>query len=322
MRIIRNRPGQAAGTYAPEGSVVTVGNFDGLHRGHLALVERARTLAQPGERVAVVTFEPLPAAFFNAQKSPGRLITVHRKMTHLKALGVDLVWLIRFDARFAALGAREFVRQVLVDGLTARSVVVGHDFRFGRGKEGDSHMLGELGAEFGFEEVIVPPVTFNGERISSSGVRERLRAGDFEGAAEWLGRPFRMGGHVVYGQALGRKLGYPTANLRIRCEPSPLTGVLATWARIDGGPWLPSVSNLGRRPAVGGGDPLLEVHFFDFDEDIYGKRLDVQFVAKLRDETNFDSLEALVEQMKQDDSAARSILARTEKPTWELQAAR
>lgn len=310
------------GNYAPGGSVVTVGNFDGLHRGHLALVERSRALARPGEKVAVVTFEPLPAAFFNARKSPGRLITVHRKMKHLKALGVDLVWLIRFDARFASLSAREFVQQVLVEGLSARSVVVGHDFHFGRGKEGDSRMLGELGAEFGFEEVIVPPVTFNGERISSSGVRERLRAGDFDAAAEWLGRPFRMGGHVVYGQALGRKLGYPTANLRIRCEPSPLTGVLATWARIDGGPWLPSVSNLGRRPAVGGGDPLLEVHFFDFDEDIYGKRLDVEFVAKLRDEAHFDSLEKLVEQMKRDERAARTILAQSERPTWELRSAR
>ena len=314
MRVIRNRPGQDEGTYVPEGSVVTIGNFDGLHLGHLALVEKCRELADDSQRVAVVTFEPLPAAYFNPERAPGRLNTVYRKLMVLRSLGVDLTWMMRFDRRFASLGAREFVEQVLVEGLNAKIVVVGHDFRFGRGKEGDIDLLRDLGEEYGFREVIVPAVTLGGHRVSSSGVRERLDAGDFEAAAEWLGRPFRMGGHVVLGQKLGRKLGYPTANLRIRSEPSPLTGVLATWARISGGPWLPSVSNLGRRPAVGGGEPLLEVHFFDFDEDIYGKRLDVQFVAKLRDESDFDSLEALVKQMKKDDKAARDILARAEMP--------
>jgi riboflavin kinase/FMN adenylyltransferase len=221
---------------------------------------------------------------------------------------------MRFDAALAGLGAREFVQQVLVESLAARAVVVGHDFHFGRGKEGDARTLELLGEEFGFREDIVPPVMLDGERVSSSGVRQRLLAGDFEGAARLLGRPYRMGGHVVRGQALGRTLGYPTANLRIRAEPSPLTGVLATWARINDGPWLPGVSNLGRRPVVGGRDPLLEVHFFDFDEDIYGQRLDVQFVAKLREETNFDSLEALVEQMKKDEGVARAVLARADKP--------
>ena len=314
MRIIRNRPGQDEGTYVPEGSVVTIGNFDGLHLGHLALVERCRALATAEQRIAVVTFEPLPAAFFTPEKAPSRLNTVYRKMRIFRTLGVEIIWLMRFDARFAALSARGFVEQVLVKGLNAKTVVVGHDFRFGAGKEGDIHMLAELGEEFGFREEIVQPVTLDGHRVSSSGVRERLNAGDFEAAATWLGRPFRMGGHVVYGQALGRKLGYPTANLRIRSEPSPLTGVLATWARIEDGPWLPSVSNLGRRPVVGGREPLLEVHFFDFDEDIYGKRLDVQFVAKLRNELNFDSLDELVEQMKRDETSARAILAASEKP--------
>lgn len=294
---------------------MTIGNFDGLHRGHLELLEICHGLATGGEQLAVVTFEPLPTASFTPEKAPGRLTTVYRKLAHLRALDVNLVWMMRFDDTFARLSAQEFVSRVLVDGLNAKAVVVGHDFRFGRGKEGNIEMLRALGQEFGFRVVIVPPVSLNGERISSSGVRERLSAGDFEAAAECLGRPFRMGGHVVHGQALGRKLGYPTANLRIRSEPSPLTGVMATWARINGGPWLPSVSNLGRRPAVGGGEPLLEVHFFDFDEDIYGQRLDVQFVAKLRDELHFDSLDALVEQMKKDDKAARDILAATDRPT-------
>ena len=314
MRVIRNRPGQLAGDIADGGTVVTIGNFDGLHLGHQALVERCHALRKQDEKVAVVTFEPLPAAFFRPEQAPSRLNAIDRKLMILRSLGVDLVWLMRFDAALAGLGARDFVRQVLVESLGARTVVVGHDFHFGRGKEGDVRTLGWLGEEFGFREDIVPPVLLDGERVSSSGVRQRLLAGDFEGAARMLGRPYRMGGHVVRGQALGRTLGYPTANLRIRAEPSPLTGVLATWARINGGPWLPGVSNLGRRPAVGGRDPLLEVHFFDFDEDIYGQRLDVQFVAKLRDETNFDSLEALVEQMKRDESAARAVLARADKP--------
>jgi riboflavin kinase/FMN adenylyltransferase len=314
MRLIRNRPGQHGAPYAPRGAVVTIGNFDGLHLGHLALVNKCRELAVDGLDAAVVTFEPLPAAFFAPERAPGRLNTVYRKLSILRTLGMDLTWLMRFDNQFARLSAREFAEQVLVEGLNAKSVVVGHDFHFGQGKEGDVHMLRALGEEFGFGVEIVAPVTLGSERISSSGLRTLLNAGDFEGAARLLGRPFRMGGHVVYGQALGRKLGYPTANLRIRSEPSPLTGVLATWARINGGPWLSSVSNLGRRPAVGGREPLLEVHFFDFDEDIYGQRLDVQFVAKLRDEANFDSLAALVEQMKKDEGAAREILARSEMP--------
>jgi riboflavin kinase/FMN adenylyltransferase len=314
MRVIRNRPGQLAGDIADGGTVVTIGNFDGLHLGHQALVQRCHALKKPGEKVAVVTFEPLPAAFFRPEQAPSRLNAVDRKLRILRSLGVDLVWLMRFDAALAGLGAREFVQQVLVESLAARAVVVGHDFHFGRGKEGNARTLELLGDEFGFREDIVPPVLLDGERVSSSGVRQHLLAGDFEGAARLLGRPYRMGGHVVRGQALGRKLGYPTANLRIRAEPSPLTGVLATWARINDGPWLPGVSNLGRRPVVGGRDPLLEVHFFDFDEDIYGQRLDVQFVAKLREETNFDSLEALVEQMKKDEGAARAVLARADKP--------
>lgn len=314
MRVIRNRPGQLAGGIADGGTVVTIGNFDGLHLGHQALVQRCHALRKPGEKVAVVTFEPLPAAFFRPEQAPSRLNAVDRKLRVLRSLGVDLTWLMRFDAALAGLGAREFVQQVLVESLAARVVVVGHDFHFGRGKEGNARTLELLAEEFGFREDIVPPVMLDGERVSSSGVRKCLLAGDFEGAARLLGRPYRMGGHVVRGQALGRKLGYPTANLRIRAEPSPLTGVLATWARINGGPWLPGVSNLGRRPVVGGRDPLLEVHFFDFDEDIYGQRLDVQFVAKLRDEANFARVEDLVEQMKKDEVEARARLAQADRP--------
>ena len=175
-------------------------------------------------------------------------------------------------------------------------------------------MLREFGAEMGFEVVTVSAVECAGQRISSSGIRERLAESDFETAGEYLGRPFRMEGHVVPGAKLGSQLGYPTANLRIRAEPSPLQGVFAVYARPVGGQWRPAVSNLGWRPAVGGKEPLLEVHFFDFDEDLYGQRLDVQFVAKLRDELDFGSIDDLVVQMKLDEAAARLCLQQFNRP--------
>lgn len=314
MRVIRNRPECDQGAYLEQGAVVAIGNFDGLHRGHLALIEKCHELANGKAPVAVVTFEPLPLAFFKPDKSPSRLTTVYQKLGILQSLGVDLTWMVRFNHSFSSMSAREFAQLVLAERLNARTIVVGADFRFGRFQEGDVAFLRKLGKELGFRVVTVTAVTHEGVRISSSGVRERLVAGDFAGAAEWLGRPFRMEGHVVRGAALGRKLGYPTANLRIRSEPSPLGGVLAVYSRIGNRPWLPAVANLGRRPVVGGKTALLEVHFFDFDEDIYGQRLDVQFVAKLRDETNFDSLDALVEQMKLDEQNARKILAETPVP--------
>jgi riboflavin kinase/FMN adenylyltransferase len=313
---------------------VAIGNFDGLHLGHLALIGRCQRLAAGapatrggGDRlaVAVVTFEPLPQAFFRPQQAPARLSTVYQKLDTLCALGVDFAWLTRFDAQFARLSARDFVERVLVANLGAQYVVIGEDFRFGRGRQGDVTLLRELGVEFGFEVQVEPAVHRAGERISSSGIRAHLAAGEFDAAAECLGRPFRMEGRVIRGARLGRQLGYPTANLRIRAEPSPVAGVLAAFARVVGdanhsrsyGTWRPAVTNLGRRPAVGGKEPLLEVHFFDFDGDLYGQRLEVQFVAKLRDERGFERIEDLVEQMQRDEQAARAVLAAARVPDSE-----
>jgi len=322
MRVIRNRPAEAPlksqprgpGVYAPGGAAVAIGNFDGVHLGHRAIIDRCRQLGKPGQPVALVTFEPLPQAFFRPGQAPARLTTVYEKLRLVREAGVDLTWLMRFDGKFAGLSAREFVERVLVAGLAAQQVVVGADFRFGRGREGDVTSLAALGDEFGFGVHVEPAVLCNGERISSSGIRGHLAASEFEEASALLGRPFRMEGHVVRGAGLGRKLGYPTANLRIRAEPSPLGGVLAAFARISGGPWLPAVTNLGRRPAVGGGEPLLEVHFFDLDRDLYGQRLEVQFVAKLRDELHFNGLDALIAQMQRDEDAARTCLAQAGLP--------
>jgi len=314
MRLIRNRPEWTDGAFAPGPCVIAIGNFDGVHLGHRALIEASRQLAGADGSVAVVTFEPLPQAFFRPAQAPARLSTVYQKLDLLRSAGVNLTWLMRFDSQFAALTAREFIQQVLVAKLSASHVVVGADFRFGRGQEGDVAMLTELGGELGFVVKTVPAVLCDKERVSSSGIRAKLAAGNFTSAADWLGRPFRMEGHVTRGAGLGRTLGYPTANLHIRAEPSPLGGVLAAFSRVSGGRWLPAVTNLGRRPAVGGKEPLLEVHFFDFNEDLYGQRLEVQFVAKLRDELNFESLNDLVEQMKRDEQAARLKLARVDMP--------
>ncbi len=315
MRVIRNRPGQLpAGFNASRSSVVSVGNFDGMHRGHMALIERCRQQASANDVITMVTFEPLPQAFFRPEHEPARLSTVYQKLSSFQSAGVDVAWLIRFGKDLASLSAREFVRQVLHMDLGAKYVVIGEDFRFGRGREGNVTLLKKFGKEMNFTVETVAAVESSGQRISSSRVRRQLAVGDFQSAAECLGRPFRMEGHVVHGAHLGRKLGYPTANLRIRARPSPLQGVFAVFARCAGEHWRAGVCNLGWRPAVNGEEPLLEVHFFDFDKDIYGQRLEVQFVAKLRDELNFRSIDDLVVQMKKDEEKARVCLAQTTLP--------
>jgi len=315
MRVIRNRPGKlCAGSYAARPSVVAVGNFDGMHRGHMALIERCQEKASAHDVVAMVTFEPLPQAFFRPEQEPARLSTVYQKLLSFQSAGVDLVWMMRFGKDLASLSAREFVRQVLHADLRAKCVVIGEDFCFGRGREGNVALLKQFGAEMGFAVETVAAVECSGQRISSSGIRQQLAAGDFQLAAECLGRPFRMEGRVVRGANLGKKLGYPTANLRIRARPSPLQGVFAVFARSANDRWRAGVSNLGWRPAVGGKEPLLEVHFFDFDKDLYGQRLEVQFVAKLRDELNFESIDDLVIQMKSDEAEARACLAQVTIP--------
>ncbi|MEJ8568868.1 bifunctional riboflavin kinase/FAD synthetase [Elongatibacter sediminis] len=312
---MRDRPAATgAGHHGP--CVVTIGNLDGVHRGHQALLRRCRALAGAEAQVAAVTFEPLPQAFFRPEQPPARLSTVHQKLALLRDAGVDLCWLMRFDHQFATLSAVDFARRVLADTLGASEVVVGGDFRFGHRREGDVERLTALGVELGFGVTVEPPVSGPDGRISSTAIRAALAAGDFAAAEDMLGRPFRMEGHVIAGERLGRDLGYPTANLRIRARPSPLSGIFAVRARVHEGAspgrWLGGVSSIGIRPTVGGREPLLEVHLFDFDGDLYGRRLEVEFVAKLREEARFDTLDALVDQMRADDAAARAILARQE----------
>ena len=307
-KLFRDVGGEAI---CPQGSVVCIGAFDGLHRGHQALVghalARARSLGLPA---VALSFEPLPREYFARGERPARLLLPRAKFEGLCELGMDLVGLLRFGAELSAMPAGEFVRRVLVERLRAREVWVGPDFRFGKGRQGDVALLEELGPELGFVAGQITPVEVDGERVSSSRLREQLAVGDLDGAARGLGRRYAIDGKVVRGRQLGRRLGYPTANLRLMGKRTALTGIYATWVHGVGDHPRASVSSLGTRPTVYGTEPLLEAHLFDFDGDLYGCRIGVEFVAKLRDEVKFDDLPALVRQMDMDAAQARRILAR------------
>lgn len=304
------------GPLCPGGSVACIGAFDGLHQGHRALlrrtVARARTLGVPA---VALGFEPLPREFFAKTAPAPRLMLPRDKVQGVRAEGIDLVGLLRFDATFAAMTAEDFVRRVLVDRLAVREVWVGPGFGFGKGRGGDIETLRALGAHDGFVAGQLDPVHAGGERVSSTRIRAALAAGDFAEAERLLGAPYAIGGRVVRGNQLGRTLGYPTANLRFRGKVPALRGIYAT--RVHGvaaQPW-PAVSSFGTRPTVDGTEPLLESHLFDFDGDLYGRRIQVEFVARLRDEKKFPDLSSLVAQMHCDAAQARALLG-VEQPAF------
>ena len=293
----------------PQGSVVCIGAFDGLHLGHRALVRRAVGRAQAlGVPAVALSFEPLPREFFARDQPPPRLTLARGKVQGLRELGADGVGLLRFDAKLSAMTAEDFVRRLLVQRLAAREVWIGPEFRFGHKRGGDLPLLQAMGAELGFSAGEIEPVQALGERVSSTRIREALRAGDFLQAENLLGRPYAIGGRVVRGKQLGRTLGFPTANLRFPKTPA-LSGIYATWVHGLGDKPMASVSSFGTRPTVQGVEPLLEAHLFDFDGDLYGRHIEVEFVAKLRDELNFPDLPALTEQMHRDADNARRLLS-------------
>jgi len=291
------------------GCVVTIGNYDGVHRGHQHMIAAVRAKAtELGVPAVVVTFEPTPREFFEGPAAPSRLTRLREKLEALSLYGVDRVVVLRFNRRMQGMGADEFVDRLLVQGLGVRHMVVGHDFHFARRREGNIETLRAAGAAHGFTVEEVGQFLLHGERVSSSLVREALNRGDLDRATRLLGRPYRMAGRVRLGKKLGRTLGYPTANLALQRKVVPLWGIFAV--RVSGAGLVdhPAVSSLGTRPTVNGTDPLLEVHLFDFDGSLYGQHLDVDFVARLRDERKFESLDALVEQMHRDAAAARAVL--------------
>lgn len=292
-------------------SVVTLGNFDGVHLGHCAMLARLREAgAERGLPTAVLTFEPHPREFFAPAAAPARLTVLREKLELLAEQGVDVTCIARFDRPFSQLSADAFVQQVLVDCLRVKFLIVGDDFRFGAGRQGDFAFLKAAGERHGFEVEAMGSVVVDGERVSSSGVREALAAGDMAKATRLLGRPYVMDGRVVHGDKVGRQLGFATANIRVKHNPLPLAGVFAV--QVDGLGDKPrnGVANLGTRPTVGGLRTLLEVHLFDFEEDIYGAHLTVRFVHKLRKEQKFPNFDALKSQIALDAQAARDYFQR------------
>jgi len=307
MRVFRGIPARADVPIA-----LTIGNFDGVHLGHRAMIARLTQAARRhGLPVAVMTFEPQPQEFFAPDQAPARLTSLHEKLEILRDCGVDRAYVCRFDYAFAQLSANEFVSRILHDGLAVRSLLVGDDFRFGARRSGDYTFLKAMASTCGFEVEAMTSVVAIGERVSSTAIRARLEQGDLSGAQQLLGRPYSITGRVVDGDKLGAKIGYPTANVQLKRAKAPLSGIFVV--EVDGlGPEpLPGVASLGVRPTVKErGRPTLEVHLFDFEGRIYGRRIGVRFLTKLRDEQKFSGIETLVAQMDTDAEQARQFFAR------------
>jgi riboflavin kinase/FMN adenylyltransferase len=306
MKIVR---GLTNARPSDRGCVLAIGNFDGMHLGHEAVVERLAARGRDhGLPTAVLTFEPNPREFFDPANAPARLMRLRDKAARLAELGVDRLVLLKFDERLRGWDGTTFVERVLVEALGVRHVVIGSAFRFGQGRTGTVALLRELGLRHGFEVDEVDAVHVGGERVSSTRIRAALAAGDLDKARLLLGRDYRMTGRVMEGRRLGRKLGYATANLRLHRKVTPLSGVFAVRVEGAGEDAGPGVASVGTRPTVGGGEVLLEVHLFDWEGDLYGRYLGVDFVAKLREESKFENLDALVAQMHRDARAARALL--------------
>jgi riboflavin kinase / FMN adenylyltransferase len=285
---------------------LTIGNFDGVHRGHRALIDCVAAKARELHLTScVLTFEPHPREFFAAHAAPARLTRLRDKLELLAAAGVERVHIARFDGRFAALPAQRFIDEVLVRGLATRWLLVGRDFRFGARRTGDYAALEAAGSRHGFEVGAMPDVLFDGVRVSSSAVRAALKAGDLAAAERLLGHPYTISGRVAHGAKLGRSLGFPTANIPLR-RAAPLSGIFVVEVEGLG----PGVASLGRRPTVSPVPiPLLEVHLFDCDRDLYGEHFRVRFLKKLRDEQKYAGLDALKEAIASDARQARDYLA-------------
>ncbi len=308
MDLIRTRP---ANPSTERDAAVVIGNFDGLHLGHCALIDRMHALAKPlGLAPSLMCFEPLPATVFDPAHPVLRLMSVRDKIIHCRRLGIERLLMRRFNHAFAALSPEAFVDQMIVGQARACHVIVGEDFRFGAKAMGDVDMLRRLGAQKGFEVHPVGAVEYFGERVSSTRLRDLLGQGELAVAKQMLGRPYAISGRVLRGQQLGRQLGYATVNLRPPLPPA-LRGVFAVRVSAEEVTGLknhPGVASLGLRPTVGGKNWLLEAHLFDYDGSLYGQHLTVEFECFIRSEEKFDSLDAMVEQMHCDADQARMAL--------------
>jgi riboflavin kinase/FMN adenylyltransferase len=290
------------------GCVATIGNFDGVHLGHQSVLgQLAEQSVERGLPSTVITFEPYPQEYFMPTASLPRLTRFREKLRVLSRFAVDQVLILRFNQQLASMDAEAFIDQILVRDLAVQYLVVGDDFRFGRNRKGDYNMLKQAGERHGFQVVHMHTFAIDGERVSSTRIRQALQAGDLQLAEKLLGRPYRMCGRVAHGDKRGRTIGFPTANIFLHRRSTPIQGVFAVeMFGVEGEP-VQGVANVGTRPTVDGSKSLLEVHLFDFDRDIYGKYVNIDFIAKLRNEQKFESFEALKQQIMLDVSNAREF---------------
>lgn len=293
------------------GCVATIGNFDGVHLGHRAVFQRllakGRELGLPA---TVITFEPQAMEYFAPQAAPARLTRLREKLAALQACGIEQVVLLEFGPKLANMAARAFVEELLVRGLAVRHLLVGDDFRFGKGRQGDFGLLEAMGAEHGFVVEDLHTITHGAERVSSTRIRETLARGELDLARHLLGRPYRICGRIGHGNKRGRSIGFPTLNINLHRRVSPLHGVYAVMVHgLLDRPW-PGVANIGLRPTLGDAAPryLLEVHLFDFSGDLYGRHAEVEFRVKLRDEMKFANFDELRARIARDAQAARDYL--------------
>jgi riboflavin kinase/FMN adenylyltransferase len=292
------------------GSIVALGNFDGFHLGHQAVAGRAVARAFHERRpVIVATFDPHPVKYFKPDVPPFRLTSLDQRQDLFAHVGADAMLVFEFNAALASMDAEEFVADVLARRIGAAGVVTGDDFSFGKGRAGDVALLQSLGAQHGIAAEAVAQVALDGERISSGRIREMLVAGDIGRATHMLSRDYAIEGLVERGDARGRELGYPTANLQMGDYQRPKYGIYAVRVTLDDGSEHSGVASLGVRPTFDPPQELLEAHLFDFDGDLYGRRIEVALHAYIREEVRFDSLEALAAQMREDEAEARRILA-------------
>ncbi len=290
--------------------VATIGNFDGVHRGHQAIIQQVKTTSLNLNLPAtVIIFEPQPQEFFTPEKAPTRLTRLREKLIALRHYGVDRVLCLRFSKKFANFEPNDFIQQVLIQSLGIKHLVIGDDFHFGKQRQGGYQTLYDAAKLYQFKIEKQHTFAIDGERVSSTRIRHLLAQGHIQFASELLGRPYMLSGRVVYGQQRGRTIGFPTANIFLHRHKSPLHGVFAVQVYgIEQHP-LKGIANLGMRPTVNGSHLLLEVHLFDFKQTIYGKYVEVEFINKIRDERKFTDLEQLKQQIEQDAHVARKIFA-------------
>ena len=289
-------------------SAVTIGNFDGVHRGHQQVISQLQRVARSASLpTVVIIFEPQPIEYFAPDKAPKRLARFREKIAYLKAQQIDYLLCLRFNQELASQSAENFVQRILVDGLNTKHLVIGDDFHFGKNRQGNFQFLQQHSARFGFIVDETETLVIDGERVSSTRIRQCIQQDDFDKAAELLGRPYSLSGRIAHGKKLGRKLGYPTINIKMGDKTLIVKGIFAVIVKGIDNRLLQGVASIGTRPTVNGVDTILEVYILDFDQDVYGYSVEVEFLYKIRNEEKFDSLAELTTWIAQDTEKAKAF---------------